>query len=251
MRPHERAGGAVVHPQQRARRGAPRASTWWGKAWVRGIEESAYNETDLGRARALSRAGVVGGITVRRGLFVASVSDGDGLYTASVALPVLDETTTSALVEVIAAQTARIGSLLAGELPHSLVEHAEEAGVELLPFGSELDASCTCDAWLDPCVHALAVMYQVTWLIEVDPFVLLQLRGLPRDQLLAALHELTGAGRDGAGGDGAGGDGAGGNGDDPGRDGDPVLDTAVDAALRAARILELVDDLERPIDHLF
>jgi uncharacterized Zn finger protein len=230
--PTSGAGNAVVHPQQRPRRGAARATTWWGRAWVRGIEESAFNETDLRRARALSRAGTIGGITVRTGLFVASVPDGDGLFTASVALPVLDETTSSALVEVIGAQAGRIGSLLAGELPHALVEHAEEAGVELLPFGSELDASCTCDAWLDPCRHALAVMYQVTWLIEADPFVLLQLRGLPRDQLLASLHEL---GREG----------------EPDVGTDPVLETAVDAALRAARILELVDDPERPIDHLF
>ncbi len=222
----------VVHPQQRPRRGAARATTWWGKAWVRGIEESAFNETDLRRARALSRSGTIGGITVRTGLFVASVPDGDGLFTASVALPVLDEAMSAALVEVIGAQAGRIGSLLAGDLPHSLVEHAEEAGVELLPFGSELDASCTCDAWLDPCAHALAVMYQVTWLIETDPFVLLQLRGLPRDELLASLHEL----------------GGGIEADDRA---DPILETAVDAALRAARILELVDDPERPIDHLF
>jgi uncharacterized Zn finger protein len=222
----------VVHPQQRARRGAARATTWWGKAWVRGTEESAFNETDLRKARALSRSGIIGGITVRTGLFVASVPDGDGLFTASVALPVLEPAASTALVEVIGAQAGRIGSLLAGELPHSLVEHAEEAGVELLPFGTELDASCTCDAWLDPCVHALAVMYQVTWLIEADPFVLLQLRGLPRDQLLAELHELGGVGEA----------------DDRA---DPALETAVDAALRAARILELVDDPERPIDHLF
>ena len=62
------------------------------------------------------------------------------------------------LVEVVAAEAGRAPALLAGELPHPLVEHAEEAGVELLPFGGELEASCTCDAWLDPCVHALALM---------------------------------------------------------------------------------------------
>ena len=144
----------------------------------------------------------------------------------------------SALVEVIGAQAGRIGALLAGDLPHSLVEHAEEAGVELLPFGSELDAACTCDPWLDPCAHALAVMYQVTWLIEADPFVLLQLRGLPRDQILAALHRLVGAAESA---ESAG----------PTEPADPALETAVDAALRAARILELVDEPDRPIDHLF
>ena len=29
-----------------------------------------------------------------------------------------------------------------------------------------------------PCAHALAVIYQLTWLVEVDPFVLVHLRGL-------------------------------------------------------------------------
>ncbi len=38
-----------------------------------------------------------------------------------------------ALVETVAAEAGRIAALLAGDLPHALVEHAEEAGVELLP----------------------------------------------------------------------------------------------------------------------
>ena len=47
----------------------------------------------------------------------------------------------------------------------------EEAGVELLPYGGELGSACSCDAWLDPCPHALAVLTQLAWLIQVDPFV--------------------------------------------------------------------------------
>ena len=89
----------------------------------------------------------------------------------------------------MAAEAGRVAALLAGDLPHTLVEHAEEAGVELLPYGGELGSTCTCDAWIDPCPHALAVMYQLAWLVEDDPFVLLHLRGLARDDLLARLHE--------------------------------------------------------------
>jgi len=165
---------------------------------------------------------------------VAAVVDQDGLWTVRCAVPVLDDAGSTALVEVVAAQAGRIGSLVAGELPHSLVEHAEEAGVELLPYGGEFEASCTCDAWLDPCVHALAVLYQLTWLLEADPFVLLHVRGLPRDELLARLHarsERVEA--------------------EPGGPDDLTVDAAVDAALRAARLLELLDEPERSVDHLF
>ena len=222
---------AVVHPRIAARRGGRRASTWWGRAWVRAVEESAYGEKEQRTARALARAGAVGGITVDAGSVVASVEDDHGLWTARVALPVLDEAGVNTLVEVVAAEAGRAPALLAGELPHPLVEHAEEAGVELLPYGGELDASCTCDAWLDPCTHALALMSQVTWLLERDPLVLLHLRGLPRDDLLARLHDRSSPDR-------------------PDDDGDADLDVALDAAVRAARVLDLLDDPDASIEHL-
>ena len=138
---------------------------------------------------SLARSGSVGAITVTAGRFLAAVEDGDQLWSTSTTLPVLDEADRVAFVEAVAAEAGRLPALLAGELPHTLVEHAEEAGVELLPYGGELQASCTCSAWVDPCPHALASAYQVAWLADTDPFVLLSLRGLSREDLLARLHE--------------------------------------------------------------
>jgi uncharacterized Zn finger protein len=218
----------VSHPRLRPRRGAARATTWWGKAWVRACEESAYGDGDLRTARSLARSGSVGAISVSAGRFVAAVEDGDELWSTSTTLPVLDDAGRAAFVEAVAAEAGRLPALLAGDLPHALVEHAEEAGVELLPYGGELGASCTCSAWVDPCPHALAVAYQVAWLADADPFVLLALRGLPRENLLARLHdrEETRA-------------------DEP----DDVA-VAADAAARARRILELIDAGETDVEHL-
>jgi len=151
------------------------------------------------------------------------------MVTVSGTLPMLDEQAATVLVETGAAETGRIASLLAGELPHALVEHAEESGVELLPYGGELATDCTCSSWVDPCVHALAVLAQLTWLVEADPFVLLQLRGLPRDDLLARLHS--------------------GAVEEPEAVDD--LDKGLDAALRAAALLRLVEEPDQPLDHLF
>jgi len=212
----------VVHPRTPARRGAVRATRWWAKAWVRAVEEASYSSADLGAARAISRSGRVGQISVEPGRYVAAVEDQHGLWAVLGTLPVLDPRSVDTLVETVAAETGRVAALLSGELPHTLVEHAEEAGVELLPFGSELASTCTCQAWADPCPHALAVMYQLAWLIEDDPFVLLHLRGLAREELLARLHERAGP-RPGA---------------EPATpDEDPDVDIAVDAALRAAALL--------------
>jgi len=198
---------------------------------MRAVEESAYGEKEQRAGRALARGGAVGGIIVDVGSVVASVEDSDGVWTARVGLPVLDDASRATLLEVVAAEAGRAPALLAGELPHPLVEHAEQMGVELLPYGGELDATCTCEAWVDPCVHALALMSQVTWLLDRDPLVLVHLRGLPRDELLARLHERSGA--------------------EPEAAEDADVDVAVDAAARAARVLELLSDPDARIDHLF
>lgn len=209
-----------------------RVSPWWGKAWRRAVEEAAYAEEDLRRGRSLARAGAVGAVTVSEGQLVASVTDAAALVTVGVRVPVLDESGTAAFVEVVAAESGRVADLLAGRLPHTLVEHAEESGVELLPYGGELECTCTCQAWLDPCAHALAVLVQAGRLVEADPLVLVHLRGLPRERLVARLHEL----------------------EPPSSGEDLELETAVEASLRAARVMELLGQPDAGgarVDHLF
>ena len=225
----------VVHPRLPPRRRTTRADQWWGKAWVRAVEESAYAEADLVAGRSLARSGRVGAIEVGPGSAVAVVEDRDRLWRAEVAVPVLDDAGADALVETVAARAGRVTALLAGDLPHELVEHAEEAGVELLPYGGELATSCACAAWVDPCAHALALLHQLTWLLEADPFVLLHLRGTGREELLARLHARAPA--------------VGGAVEAEADDDD--LTTAYDAAARAARLLEVLQGDGPPdIDHL-
>jgi uncharacterized Zn finger protein len=181
----------VVLPASPPRRAAARASRWWGKAWVRAVEESSYSPADLLAGRSLARSGRIGQISVSPGRFVAAVEDAAGLWAVLGELPVLEPDAIEGLVEAVAAETGRVAVLLAGDLPYELVEHAEETGVELLPYGGELTTSCSCEAWADPCPHALAVMYQLAWLLDADPLVLFHLRGLPRDELLVRLHGLA------------------------------------------------------------
>jgi uncharacterized Zn finger protein len=180
----------TTHPRLAARRGGG-GGTWWSKAVLRAVEEAAFSAADLRAGRALARAGAVGSITVSEGNAVAAVTHDHDAWTVEVTVPVLDDSDAAAFTELVAAGSGRIGALLAGELPHALVEAVEEAGVELLPYGGELGSACTCDAWLDPCPHALAVLTQLAWLIQADPFVLTHLRGLSRDRVLRDLHRLT------------------------------------------------------------
>ena len=233
--------GGVTHPRFPPRRGGG-ANTWWSKAFLRAVEEAAFAMAELKRGRTHARAGDVGAITVAAGAFMAAVLDGGDAYTVTGTVPVLADDDQSVLVELIAAEAGRIGALMSGDLPHQFVESVEEAGVELLPYGGELGSACTCETWLDPCPHALAVFTQLAWLIQRDPFVLFQLRGLARDAVLARLHALSQARPRSSSSTGA--------------DGPIVVDRRVDeaiddlaiaeeAALRAAR--ELSQLLEEPV----
>jgi len=219
----------TTHPRLAARRGGG-SGTWWSKAVLRSVEEAAYSAEDLRRGRALARAGAVGAITVSDGAALAAVGEGQDVFTVEVTVPVLDDSDASAFTELVAAEAGRISALMAGELPHALVEAVEEAGVELLPYGGELGSACTCEAWLDPCPHALAVLTQLAWLIAADPFVLTHLRGLSRERVLRELHRIH---RPQAVEDG---ESVAGPGDGPDELDDLVV--AEDAAVRAARLLQ-------------
>lgn len=199
---------------------------WWAKAWMRAVEEAAFSEADLRAGNRLARAGMVGAISIEPGSLLAAVREGDDAWTVTVDVPVLDAAARATFIEVVAAAARRLADLLSGDLPHQLVEDAEDAGVELLPYGTELAATCTCEPALDPCPHALAVLVQVGWLQAADPLVLLLLRGLSREDLVAGVHALTDGAAQAA---------------DPSSRSDALdidaLDIATDAALHAARLL--------------
>lgn len=220
---------------------APRRTgvrTWWGKAWQRAVEEAAFADRDLRTGRATARRGEVGAISVDAGAVLAAVREGDDAWTVQVAVPVLGASERRALVEVVAAEAGRVAALLAGELSYDLVEHADELGAELLPYGGELAASCSCPHALDPCPHALAVLTQVGWLVDDDPLVLFALRGMDRESLLGELHARS-AEEDGA-------EGGGGSVVELADD----VEVAADAVLRARRLVELLEAGADIPDHL-
>lgn len=196
-------------------RTAARSLTWWGRAWVRTFEENALANEELIAGRKISRSGVLGAIGIAPGSATSVLTDPTGA-TLVVRIEVAELTTQGwgdFAVEVARA-SGHAADLIAGVLTPGLVEHCDEVGVELFPGPADVDSSCDCEAWAQPCRHALAVMYQLAWLVDADPFSLLLLRGRTRDQVLGEVSALLD------------------------RAAAPELD---DAVARAARILALAD----------
>ena len=165
----------------------PRSTTWSGRAWVRSVEETAVDEADLAAARSLSRSGRLGAVVVLSGMASVVVDPTHPLAVmAQLRVTQLDDAAWATFAEELGREAGFTAALESGELPVDLVEHADQAGVELLPGPADLVTACECDAWAQPCVHALALMYQLAWHLDGDPYVLMLLRGRTREQLLDA-----------------------------------------------------------------
>jgi uncharacterized Zn finger protein len=169
----------------RVRGPAARSTTWWGRAWVRSCEETALDSSDLTTARALARSGRLGAVMVLAGMSSVVVDRGSPTSViAQLRVRQLDERAWQVFAEELGREAGFAAALDSGELPVELVEHADQAGVELVPGPADLETACECDAWAQPCVHALALVHQLAWHLDGDPWALLLLRGRTREQLL-------------------------------------------------------------------
>ena len=63
------------------------ATTWWGKAWVKALEDTALDQSLIRLGRRYAHVGVVGPITVSPGRLHAQVHDDDTLYNTTVHVP--------------------------------------------------------------------------------------------------------------------------------------------------------------------
>jgi uncharacterized Zn finger protein len=158
--------------------------TWWGRAWVRTFEENVLEASDLTAARALARSGRLGAVMVLSGMASAVMDPGTpSSVIAQVRVRRLDALQWGAFDAEVAREAGHLAALEAGELPTDLVEHADQAGVEIVPGPGDLDSACECGSWAQPCLHVLALLYQLAWHLDDDPYVLFLLRGRTRAEV--------------------------------------------------------------------
>ncbi|MEE1757501.1 SWIM zinc finger family protein [Streptomyces sp. SP18CS02] len=176
------------------------AQTWWGRAWMKALEDTALEGEQLKKGRRRAREGAVGAVSVRPGRITAVVKDRDGgTQRSDVLLQELTDEDWDRFLDMAVDRAGHIAALLDRDMPPHLVEDAAAAGVDLLPGIGDLEPECSCDAW-DHCPHTTALCYQVALLLDQDPFVLLLMRGRGERRLLDELQsrsaERAAGGRD-------------------------------------------------------
>lgn len=164
-------------------------TTWWGRLWISGLEKLGDDyENRLPRGKKYAEEGAVSHFVVVPGEIQAKVH-GRKTYNVTLGLPALTPTQWEKALERIALESRFVASLLAGEMPQGLDETFREAGASLYPrVPKELQTHCDCPDWANPCKHVAAVCYIMAEALDRDPWLLFDLRGKTREEVLDALQ---------------------------------------------------------------
>jgi uncharacterized Zn finger protein len=114
-------------------------------------------------------------------------------YAVTIALTELPDRAWAKVVLAMAAKAEFAAQLLAGQMPQEIGEVFRAAGTRLFPAErTDLTTTCSCPDWGDPCKHVAATHYVLAEALDRDPFLLFELRGRTKDQVLEALRAARG-----------------------------------------------------------
>lgn len=163
---------------------------WWAQRWIDVLESFGWRRR-LERARNYARQGNVLNIDFK-GAKVSALVQGTAPepYKVALSLDPFPDEQWQYVIESMAERAIFSAKLLAGEMPQNIEEVFTANGLSLFPFTKfDIHSKCSCPDPANPCKHIGAVYYVLGDRFSEDPFVLFQLRGRTKEQIINALRE--------------------------------------------------------------
>jgi uncharacterized Zn finger protein len=161
---------------------------WWVEQWMELIHGYRFKKR-LERAWDYARSGNVTSIRFEGRRVHARVQGSDAEpYKVKLWLDVLNDEDWGYVLDALTQKARWSAQLLAGVMPQDIERAFAASGKRLFPFKlQEVRSECSCPDKANPCKHVSAVYYLMGDRFSEDPFVLFQLRGRTRAQLLSDL----------------------------------------------------------------
>jgi uncharacterized Zn finger protein len=161
---------------------------WWVEQWMELIQAYRFKKR-LERAWEYARSGNVSSIRFEGRRVHARVQGSDEEpYKVKLWLDVLSDDDWGYVLDALSQKARWSAQLLAGVMPADIERAFAASGKRLFPFKlQEVRSECSCPDKANPCKHVSAVFYLMGERFSEDPFVLFQLRGRTRAQLLTDL----------------------------------------------------------------
>lgn len=165
------------------------ATKWWSQKWCNNISQYADFYNRLERGKTYLRRGMVKELVIEGGKITASVAGSAEIpYQVTITIkPLSDEKVKEALKNLHHINDLQYGRV---SIDEKYIFSMDKNG--LFPAIDEIGFSCTCPDWASLCKHCAAVLYAVGSILDQEPLVLFQLRGIDIDAYLeTSLLEKT------------------------------------------------------------
>ena len=168
---------------------------WWSQRWLELLDSYRFKKR-LERARNYARQGNILSIKFEGAKVLAQVQGTEpDPYKVSLSLEPFSDEQWGYAIKTMSQQAIWAAKLLAGEMPQNIEQVFTANGLSLFPFTlSEVRSKCSCPDQANPCKHIGAIYYQLGDRFSEDPFVLFQLRGRTREEIIADLREFRARG---------------------------------------------------------
>lgn len=162
---------------------------WWVQRWNDLLNSYRFKKR-LERGRKYSKEGNILSIEFVGSEVVAKVQGtAPKPYTLSIGIEPFSKQDWHYVNSTMSKKALYSAQLLAGEMPDDIESVFIANGLSLFPFTlADVHSQCSCPDAKNPCKHIAAVYYKLSDLFSEDPFILFQLRGRTKEQILEALR---------------------------------------------------------------
>ncbi len=175
---------------------ASKSKTWWGKEFLTALE-NCMDSGRLSRGKSYTAPYRRQRFSIQRGKISATVMGNINpyfgvyetpYYEVKIGLRKISKAHWDQILKRLGSNANWVTHLVLGEVPPSIEDALEGAPVKLLPrTHREIQASCSCPDWVNPCKHIAGIYFHLASLIDRDPLLLFEFRGLERSKLLEAV----------------------------------------------------------------
>ena len=173
----------------------PAKQAWWSQKFIE-VLESFKMGSRLARGKAYATESKVLKLSISSGIVTATVQGSrKSHYKVSIKLEPLSDTSWKQVMINLTKKAIFAVEMLQDKMPNGIVEAFDTAGSSLFPKRLEdLESSCDCPDWSNPCKHIAATYYILAQHFDLDPFLIFVWRGRMKTQIIDSLrlHWKTG-----------------------------------------------------------
>jgi uncharacterized Zn finger protein len=164
---------------------------WWVIRWLELLDSYRFKKR-LERARNYAREGHVLSIDFSGSQVLAKVQGTETEpYKVSLSLTPFTDEDWDFIIQSLSEKAIFSAQLLAGKMPDNIEKVFTDNGLSIFPFTlSDVHSRCSCPDKANPCKHIGAIYYQLAERFSEDPFIIFQLRGRSKNQILEGLRQL-------------------------------------------------------------